>query len=176
MLVVLAVSCVREGSPHKSNSESEIFGFGRDATTEDIKRWDIDVNPVGIGLPDGGGNATTGISIYANKCAACHGESGEGTPGVSGALVLPYNPNGPWPPFPRTIGNYWPFATTLFDYINRSMPANAPGSLSTDEVYSLIAWILYMNEITEFDAFIDAKTLPLIEMPAKHRFVPKSNP
>ena len=96
---------------------------------------------------------------------------GEGVAGLSGALVMPYDPEAPWPPFPRTVGNYWPYATTLFDYVRRAMPANAPGSLGANEVYAVVAWMLYRNEIVAADAVMDAQSLPAVEMPARRRFV-----
>ncbi len=148
------------------------FGFGRDATAEEISAWDIDVSPDGEGLPPGSGSVEAGAGVYVSRCAACHGKSGEGVSGVSGALILPYNPDAPWPPFPRTVGNFWPFATTLYDYVSRAMPANAPGSLEPDEVYAVVAWLLYKNEIIESDEVMDAKSLPKVEMPARERFVP----
>ena len=148
------------------------FGFGRDATAEQISAWDIDVSPDGEGLPPGSGSVEAGADVYVSRCAACHGKSGEGVAGVSGALILLYDPDAPWPPFPRTVGNFWPFATTLYDYVSRAMPANAPGSLEPDEVYAVVAWLLYKNEIIESDEVMDAKSLPKVEMPARERFVP----
>ena len=147
------------------------FGFGRDATADEILAWDIDVNPSGEGLPEGSGSAAEGDQVYRAKCAVCHGRNGEGVAGLSGALVMPYDPEAPWPPFPRTVGNYWPYATTLFDYVRRAMPANAPGSLSANEVYAVVAWMLHRNEIVAADAVMDAQSLPAVEMPARRRFV-----
>jgi cytochrome c len=102
----------------------------------------------------------------------CHGAEGQGVKGVVGAVIHPYSKSGPWPPFPRTVGNFWPYATTLFDFINRAMPANAPGSLQPDEVYSLVAWLLYKNRIIPYDTVMNATSLPLVRMPAAERFVP----
>jgi mono/diheme cytochrome c family protein len=147
------------------------LGFGREATQEEIRAWDIDVRPDGEGLPPGRGTVARGAEIYADKCAVCHGKEGEGVPGASGALVLPYDLSQSWPQFPRTVGNYWPYATTLYDYINRAMPANAPGSLKPDEIYSLIAWLLYENRIIESGDVISNDTLPLVKMPAAGRFI-----
>ena len=113
-----------------------------------------------------------GGEIYAAKCGVCHGAEGQGVAGTGGGLILPYSPGESWPPYPRTVGNYWPYATTLFDYINRAMPANAPGSLQSDEVYSLVAWLLFQNRIIPSSAVIDARSLPLVKMPALERFVP----
>ena len=147
------------------------FGFGRDATVDEILAWDIDVDPSGEGLPEGSGSVAEGDQVYRVKCAVCHGRNGEGVAGLSGALVMPYDPEAPWPPFPRTVGNYWPYATTLFDYVRRAMPSNAPGSLSANEVYAVVAWLLHRNEIVAADAVMDAQSLPAIEMPAQGRFV-----
>ncbi len=147
------------------------FGFGRHATADEILAWDIDVDPSGAGLPAGSGSAAEGDQVWRAKCASCHGRNGEGVPGQSGAVVLPYDPDAPWPPFPRTVGNYWPYATTLFDYVRRAMPANAPGSLSANEVYAVVAWLLHANEIVPADAVMDAQSLPAVEMPARERFV-----
>ena len=124
-------AATRETEPQPA-MPSGPFGFGRDATADEILAWDIDVNPSGEGLPEGSGSAAEGDQVYRAKCALCHGRNGEGVAGLSGALVMPYDPEAPWPPFPRTVGNYWPYATTLFDYVRRAMPANAPGSLSAE--------------------------------------------
>lgn len=159
-----------------SAAEPESFGFGRDATTTEISAWDIDVRPDGRGLPPGSGNVAAGEKIYAAKCAICHGKTG--VEGPNDRLVV----HSAAEPFPdsadpetfrhRTIGNYWPYATTVFDYIRRSMPQNMPGSLQADEVYSLTAFLLHRNHIVPADAQMDAKTLPEVRMPARDRFVP----
>ena len=162
--------------------EPDRFGFGRPATHEEIEAWDIDVMMDGTGLPTGEGTAEAGASVYARQCASCHGADGEG--GTGGPLVG--NVPGGGPPFgpryeewrgdgddlPFTIGNYWPYATTLFDYIHRAMPSSAPGSLSSDQVYGLVAWLLAKNEIIPDDAVVNAETLPEVEMPARDIFVP----
>ncbi len=162
------------GESSVASSNMGPFGFGRSATSDDITAWDIDVSPDGNGLPDGDGTATTGHTIYGKKCAQCHGASGEGVVGGSGALILPYDPNQRWPQFPRTIGNYWPYATTLFDYINRAMPADAPGSLASDEIYSVVAWLLYENGIIHSTHVLNKDTLPLVKMPALKHFKPST--
>ena len=159
------------------------LGFGRPATAEDIAAWDIDVMPDGAGLPDGSGTAESGAPVYAAQCAVCHGAAGEG--GVADRLVG-YDPDST-PPFgpryeawragrddvPFSVGNYWPYATTLFDYIRRAMPSDAPGTLTADEVYGLVAWILAENGIVAPDAVMNAETLPAVEMPARDVFVPQ---
>ncbi len=159
------------------------FGFGRPATAEDIAAWDIDVMPDGAGLPEGSGTAESGAPVYAAQCAVCHGPAGEG--GVADRLVG-YDPAST-PPFgpryeawraagddvPFSVGNYWPYATTLFDYIRRAMPTDAPGTLAPDEVYGLVAWILAENGLIAPDAVMNTETLPAVEMPARDVFVPQ---
>jgi cytochrome c len=151
------------------------FGFGRPTTLEDIKAWDIDVMSDGTGLPPGSGTASQGAAIYAVKCAACHGPTGKEGPfdklvGREPREGFPFGRD-PRLLSQRTIGNYWPYATTLYDYINRAMPFNATGSLSPREVYSLVAYLLYQNEVIPGDAAMDARSLPQVKMPARDRFV-----
>ncbi len=146
------------------------FGFGRSADAARVARWDIDVRPDGTGLPAGKGTVARGHEVFLTRCAACHGPTG--AEGPYDVLV-----GGPaWgsrgPPRPRTIGNYWPWATTLFDYVRRAMPQNAPGSLSADDTYAVIAWLLARNGVVADDAVLDASTLPAVVMPARGRFVP----
>jgi S-disulfanyl-L-cysteine oxidoreductase SoxD len=138
------------------------FGFGHVATVEEIRAINIDVRPDGSGLPAGSGTADQGQPIFAQKCAACHGASGEGS-SVAPKLVDPT-------PFMTgvtapTIGNYWPYATTVWDYINRAMPFDMPGSLSPDEVYALTAYLLSENQIIAASEVIDARSLPKVNMP-----------
>jgi cytochrome c len=149
------------------------FDFGRAATAEEIAAWNIDVTPDGTGLPAGSGTATQGVAIYARKCAACHGQTGTEGPfdrlvGREPRLGFPFGRD---PRFVKTLGNYWPYATTLYDYVNRTMPLNAPGSLTPDEVYSLVAFLLWRNEIVTDTAVMNAQTLPQVVMPAHDRFV-----
>jgi hypothetical protein len=153
------------------------FGFGRQPTADEIRRVDIDVGPDGVGLPQGNGTAAQGATLYAAKCAACHGASAEGT-AVAVALVG-RNPGDAFDfassrdkERTKTVGNYWPYATTLYDYIHRAMPFDKPGTLTPDEVYSLVAFVLARNGIIKDDAVIDARTLPAVRMPARDRFVP----
>jgi cytochrome c len=161
----------------------EQFGFGRAATPEEIAAWDIDVMPDGTGLPDGEGTAASGAPIYSQQCAVCHGAAGEG--GIADRLVgytpetaPPFGPRyeewrGDGPDVPYSVGNYWPYATTLFDYIRRAMPSNAPGTLEADQVYGLVAWILAENGLIGADEAMNATTLPAVEMPARDIFVPQ---
>ena len=144
------------------------FGFGRPATAIEIARLDIDVRPDGKGLPAGQGQAAVGKQIFATKCAACHGTGGVGGP--NGSLVTTTNPDRKRPE--KTIGNYWPYATTMFDYIRRAMPFSQPGSLTNDEVYHLTAYLLLANGIIDEKTVINAQTLPRVVMPAQKLFVP----
>lgn len=144
------------------------FGFGRVATTAEIARLDIDVRPDGKGLPAGQGQVAIGKQIFAAKCAACHGTGGVGGP--NGSLVTTDNPARKRPE--KTIGNYWPYATTVFDYIRRAMPFSQPGSLTNDEVYHLTAYLLQANGLIDEKTVINAQTLPRVVMPAQKLFVP----
>jgi mono/diheme cytochrome c family protein len=154
--------------------------IGRPASPAEIAAWDIDVGPDGRGLPDGRGTPSGGERIYAERCAACHGKSG--TEGPADILVgrEPREgfPFGRDPNIPKTIGNYWPYATTLFDYVRRAMPANAPGSLRDADVYDVVAYLLFRNEIIPSDAVVDRTSLPKVTMPARDRFVvdPRGGP
>ncbi len=156
------------------------FGIGRPATPAEIAAWDIDVRPDGVGLPPGGATSADGAPIFAARCAACHGKTG--TEGPNDRLVgrLPNDafPFGREAGVPHTIGNYWPYATTVFDYIRRAMPPDAPGLLKDNEVYALTAYLLYLNELVPADAVIDAQSLPKVKMPARDHFVvsPRGGP
>jgi cytochrome c len=150
------------------------LGIGRPATPAEIAAWDIDVRPDGAGLPPGRGTPSDGEPIYASRCASCHGKNG--TEGPNDVLVgrepregFPFAND---PRVPKTIGNYWPYATTVFDYVRRAMPPDKPGSLSDNEVYGLVAYLLFRNELIPADGVIDATTLPKVAMPARDRFVP----
>jgi mono/diheme cytochrome c family protein len=146
------------------------FGFGHTPTPQEIIAWDIDVRPDGKGLPDGQGDARLGKVIYIQKCSACHGVEGTEQPIVKtlgpaliGDTVLKSKR--------KTIGNYWPYATTLFDYIRRAMPYSQPGSLTDDEVYSVTAYLLNANKIIKPEVVLNAQNLPKIIMPAKKLFI-----
>ena len=145
------------------------YDFGRPATIEEIKLWDIDVRPDGKGLPEGSGTVAHGKSVYEENCEACHGPNGQGgikdrLAGGQGSLATE-NPI-------KTVGSYWPYATTLFDYIHRAMPYQAPGSLSVDDTYAIAAYILNLNGILSSDGTLDRNTLPAIKMPNREGFIP----
>jgi cytochrome c len=143
----------------------EDYGIGRPATQQEIAGWNIDVAPDGDGLPPGQGGVQQGAQIFAARCAACHGEgkpmdalaAGDGT--IATAKPV------------KTVGSYWPYATTLYDFIHRAMPFNAPQSLSPDEVYAVSAYVLFLNHLVPPDAVLDASTLPKVAMPNRGAFV-----
>jgi cytochrome c len=155
-------------------------GIGRDATEAEIKAWDIDVMPDGTGLPPGRGTVAQGSVVYAQRCAVCHGDGGQGVPGITAEILIDrelwFELGNPNQLRQRTIGNYWPYATTLFDYTRRTMPFEAPGSLSDDDVYSVVAWLLNQNGIIADDAVMDARTLPAVRMPGRDLFGPDPRP
>lgn len=155
-------------------------GIGRPATLEEIRAWDIDVLPDGTGLPSGRGTVAAGAAVFAEKCAFCHGESGEGGLPATGEVLVGTAPwfelGNPAVIGRRTIGNYWPYATTLYDYIYRAMPWQEPGSLTPTEVYSVTAWLLWMNEIVPESFVADPRSLPRVTMPALDIFVPDPRP
>jgi len=141
--------------------------LGKPITPAEIAAWDISVSPNGDGLPPGSGTPMQGAAVFAQKCAACHGESAKG--GVNAALVG----GGPIERIDsaRTIRNFWPYSTTLFDYIRRAMPWPQPRTLSNDEVYALTAYILSENRLIAADAVMNAATLPQVKMPNRDGFI-----
>ncbi len=138
------------------------FGFGRAATTDEIAHIDIDVRADGAGLPGGSGTAVQGTPIFAMKCSGCHGSNGEGTSAAPKLIdPTPFRTGVTAP----TVGNYWPYATTVWDYINRAMPFDQPGSLTADEVYALTAYLLAQNQIIGDADLMNAQSLPRVKMP-----------
>ena len=143
--------------------------LGKPIDTAEIAAWDISILPDGTGLPTGSGTPTQGAAVYAQKCAACHGVDGKG--GVNAALVgNPPLTGGDRDPV-KTIANYWPFATTLFDYIRRAMPWTQPRSLTDEEVYALTAYILSLNKLIGENDTMNAQTLPKVRMPNRDGFI-----
>jgi S-disulfanyl-L-cysteine oxidoreductase SoxD len=151
---------------------AETPDLGQPATPEVIAVWDISIGPDGAGLPPGNGSPQQGEAVYAAKCLPCHGEKGSGKPndqlvGGLGTLTGDQTPV-------KTVGSFWPYATTLFDYVRRAMPFNAPRSLSDDEVYAVCAYILQLNGIIAENAVMNAQTLAKVQMPNRDGFVPFS--
>jgi S-disulfanyl-L-cysteine oxidoreductase SoxD len=146
-------------------------GLGKPLSEADIKQWDIAVLPDGTNLPAGSGTPAQGAKIYAQKCSACHGDAGKGG-------VAPFYPalvgGGPLTAgidTPKTIANYYAYATTIFDYVRRGMPYSTPRSLTDDEVYGLTAYILALNKLIGDGDMMDAKTLPQVKMPNRDNFI-----
>ncbi|MBV9531946.1 MAG: cytochrome c [Bradyrhizobium sp.] len=149
------------------------YGIGRTATPAEIAGWNIDIGRNGGGLPPGSGTVSRGHEVFAQQCAACHGDNGQG--GVGGKLAGGQGTLATAEPV-RTVGSYWPYAPTLFDYIRRAMPQKAPQSLSDDEVYAVSAYILNLNGLLAADATLDAKSLAAIKMPNRDNFVGDPRP
>jgi len=162
---------------HPASAQVARYGFGTAATPDELAKY-FSIPPDGRGLPSGSGNAKKGAELYALACAACHVEKLEGNPakgkvvdkllGGRGSLATKTPV--------KTVESYWPYATTLFDYVKRAMPFNAPGSLSDDDIYSLVAYILSEAKIIKPTETMDAKTLPAVAMPNKDGFVPDPRP
>ena len=140
---------------------------GTPITEAEIAAWDISVEPDGTGLPAGSGSVAEGARLFAGRCALCHGADGKG--GKADALVGGAGSLTSEAPV-KTVGSYWPFATTLFDYVRRAMPYFAPGSLADDEVYAITAYVLHLNGIVAEDAVLDAERLVGIRMPNREGF------
>lgn len=155
-------------------AQSSRYSIGTPATPEQIRNRDISVAPDGTGLPPGHGTAVQGRAVYMTKCAVCHGRRGQGS-AVIPALVGGRGTLAGNDPLP-TVGSYWPYATTVWDYIHRAMPYQDPGSLTPDQVYSLTAYILYINHIIGGHEEVDKRTLPKIKMPNSHGFVSDPRP
>lgn len=176
-LIVVALVCGSvwaSGAFGAGSAENESpYGLGRSATEKEIRHWNIDVAPSGEGLPPGRGTVKQGAQIYARSCAHCHGASG--VEGPSPPLVGGHNTLRTANPM-KTIGSYWPYATTLYDYVYRAMPFSAPQSLTPDEVYSLVAWLLYRNGIVDESTVMDAHSLPAVRMPNRAGFISDPRP
>jgi S-disulfanyl-L-cysteine oxidoreductase SoxD len=166
--VLLAVM-VAAGAPAYANEAHPpgYYGYGRAPTPAEVQGWAIAVRPDGQGLPPGKGSVNEGADMFADQCAACHGTFGEGEgryPKLSGGSLKGERPE-------PTVGSYWPYATTLWDYINRAMPFPAPHSLTTDQVYAMTAYILNLNNIVPGDFVADRNTLPKVKMPNHDAFI-----
>lgn len=142
--------------------------LGVAVSAEEVARWDISIPPSGAGLPPGGGSVAQGATVYAAQCLSCHGPKGAGKP--ADALVGGIGSLASATPV-RTVGSYWPYATTLFDYVRRAMPIANPLSLSNDEVYAVSAYVLFLNGIIPADATMNAQSLPAVKMPNRDGFV-----
>jgi S-disulfanyl-L-cysteine oxidoreductase SoxD len=154
-------------------AQDQQLGIGKPASPAEIARWNITVYPDGKGLPAGSGNAQRGAKIYAEKCAECHNDKGEGRQAQYPALVGGRGTLATNNPV-KTVGSYWPYATTVFDYIRRSMPYTHPRSLKTDEVYSVTAFVLFLNGIVDEKQELNQSNLSSVAMPNRNGFVRSS--
>lgn len=154
-------------------AQSSKYGVGRAPTAQEIRILGVTVAPDGAGLPEGSGTAVEGRDVFALRCAKCHGEKAEGDVGPAlvggqGTLATP-KPR-------KTVGSFWPHATSVWDYVNRAMPFNQPGMLSHNDVYAAVAYILFLNDIVAEKQVLNAKTLPAVRMPNRDGFVPDPRP
>jgi cytochrome c len=171
---LLALGLVALGGLAGADEARGPFGVGRPATAEEVCRRDLTVLPTGEGLPEGRATAREGRPLYEARCAPCHGVKGEGTDdypplaGGRGSLATDK-------PL-LTVGSYWPYATTAFDYIRRAMPYDNPGSLSADELYAVTAYVLHLNGLVAEGDVLDRQSLPAVRMPNRDGFVPDARP
>lgn len=169
--IAFALSTCLLSAPASAQSR---YGIGHAATPAQAAAWNLDVSPDGRNLPAGQGSVLRGREVFANQCAACHGARGEGgslgdkLAGGQGTLATPTPV--------RTVGSYWPYATTLFDYVRRAMPLNAPQSLSNEDVYAVSGYVLHLNGLLAEDAVVSAKTLTELKMPNRDGFVSDPRP
>jgi S-disulfanyl-L-cysteine oxidoreductase SoxD len=157
----------------RASEQGAVYGLGRAAADADIRKYDVFIPPSGANLPPGSGTAEKGKAIYAAQCARCHGATGREGPeeplvGGIGSLTTA-KPQ-------KTVGSYWPYATTLWDYVNRAMPFDRPGMLPPDDVYAVTAYVLQLNGIVSAADVLDANSLPKIKMPNRDGFVPDARP
>jgi mono/diheme cytochrome c family protein len=164
--IVLAASLLLAATAGISLAETP--HLGKPLNEAAIANWDISILPDGTGLPKGSGTSAQGAAIFAEKCSACHGDNAKG--GVAGALVEEKKISG-ISASQKTIKNFWPYATTVFDFIRRAMPFNMPRSLSDDEVYALTAYILAENKLIGANDTMNAETLPKVKMPNRDNFI-----
>lgn len=174
-LLATAAGCRLDSrDDYLGDKDPKQFGLGHTATAAEIAAVNIDVSSNGAGLPSGSGTPEEGAAVYASSCASCHGVNGEGKPPAYPQLVG--GPKGTFdfadnPKIPRTIGNYWPYATTLYDYIHRAMPLTAPGSLTPEQTYAVAAYLLNREGLLPAGVRLDAKGLVAVQMPARSHFV-----
>src|SRR5579864_3405945 len=154
-------------------AQSPKYGVGRPPTPEQIRDLGVAIAPDGTGLPEGSGTVAAGREVFAAECARCHGEKAEGN--VGPVLVGGQGTLATAKPV-KTVGSFWPYATTVWDYINRAMPFDQPGSLNPPEVYAVVAYILNLNGIIGNDQVMDAKSLPKVKMPNRDGFVADPRP
>jgi S-disulfanyl-L-cysteine oxidoreductase SoxD len=172
---LLLAACI--SSPAFAQSPSNRYGFGADIGPQDLTKY-FAIPPDGRGLPPGSGTAAAGAKVFAENCAACHGDKLQGNPekGIGGDRLLGGRGTLATATPVKTVESYWPYATTLFDYVKRAMPFSSPGSLSDDDVYSVVAYILSEAKIVKPTDAINAQTLPKVAMPNRDGFIPDARP
>jgi mono/diheme cytochrome c family protein len=163
------------GALHAQTNSGKQVGFGRPASAEELKQRDITTLPNGAGLPDGKGTVAEGEAVYRDKCASCHGPNGEGNLPQGTQLVGGVGSLASDNPV-RTVGSFWPYATSVWDYIHRAMPLNQPGSLSADDTYAVTAFLLNRNKIIETNEVMTKENLPKVRMPNRDGFIPDARP
>ncbi len=171
--ILLLVLFVNQGNAGPAK-QAGYYGHGKTASAEEIAGWDIDIRPDGMGLPPGNGSVEDGEYLYEDKCAECHGSFGEGVdqyPSLAGGngTLTDVRPH-------RTVGSYWPHTSTLWDYIHRAMPYTQPESLADDEVYAIVAYVLYLNDLVDDDFVLSPENFTSIELPNKPNFVSDGRP
>ena len=171
-LLLWALCSLVCGSLH---AQAKSSGLGRPASVDEVKQRDITTLPTGAGLPDGKGTSVQGEAVYRDKCASCHGPNGEGNLPQGPQLVGGIGTLGTDNPI-RTVGSFWPYATSVWDYIHRAMPLNQPGSLSADDTYAVTAFLLNRNKIIQPDEVMNNETLPKVRMPNRDGFIPDARP
>ena len=160
---------------HAQTDPNTPLGFGQAITPQQVERY-VAIPPSGTGLPPGSGNAAQGMDVYAAACAACHGEKLEGIKETGGSALVGGRGTLPLAKPVKTVESYWPYATTVFDYVRRAMPFNAPGSLTDDQVYAVTAYILASGQVIAPSEVLDAATLPRVRMPNRDGFLPDPRP
>jgi S-disulfanyl-L-cysteine oxidoreductase SoxD len=170
-LAVVVAAALSACAAQPTSAPVKAPAFGAPVSTAEIARWDISIPPSGAGLPAGSGTVKQGEAVYVAQCQACHGPKGAGKP--ADVLVGGVGSLATGKPV-RTVGSYWPYATTLFDYTRRAMPITKPLSLTDDEVYAVTAYLLFLNGIIPENAEMNARTLPQVKMPNRDGFIDMS--
>ncbi|HEV2289144.1 MAG TPA: cytochrome c [Candidatus Acidoferrales bacterium] len=173
--VFAAICAIAFGIAAFGQGNQNQLHLGHPPTPEQMRRWGITVLPDGTGLPAGSGTAAEGQIVYADKCSGCHGDHGEGREPLGMRLVGGFGTLRDENPV-LTVGSYWPYATTVWDYIYRAMPYAQPGTLTAKQAYSLTAYLLYMNKIIGRNDVMNRKTLAKVRMPNRDGFVPDPRP
>ncbi len=176
MHTALSVSVLLASGAFAATANAEKFGFGTTPTAEEIAAINIDVMPDGRGYPSGSGTVAQGKEIYTQQCASCHGDDMQSVKGTGADALIGGRGSIGTEKTKKTVESYWPYASTLFDYIKRAMPFTAPGSLTNDEIYAVSAYILHKGNIIDADATMNAETMSKVEMPNKDGFIPDPRP